>query len=148
MTPDNHSSSDILSDTIRVTPVIIPRPADMRRLYEAGGWWEEGWDESHLSAIVTSSFAFVAAEDSAGSWVGMGRLISDGVSDAYLQDIVVLPEWEGRGIGSAIVQTLLDICINNGITWIGTIAEPQTEYFYRRFGFAKMNSYTPMRYEK
>lgn len=77
----------------------------------------------------------------------MGRIISDGVSDAYLQDIVVLPDWRNRGIGTAIVKKLMTICMHSGIGWIGIIAAPETEYFYRRFGFAKMNGYTPMRYE-
>ena len=124
------------------------RPADMQALFRAGGWWEDDWNDALLDAIVAESFAFVTASMDDGSWVGMGRLISDGVSAAYLQDIVVLPAWEGQGIGSAIVGILLDICSSAGITWVGTIAGPQTEYFYRRFGFARMNSYTPMRYEK
>ena len=147
--PDNHSFRDpIPLGLVRIAPVEIPRPSDMRALYQAGGWWEDEWDDQYLIAIVEKSFAFVAAETPEGTWVGMGRLISDGVSDAYLQDVVVLPEWEGQGIGSALVQTLLDICHEQGIVWIGTIAEPQTEFFYRRFGFARMNAYTPMRYER
>lgn len=137
-----------LTGGIRVLPVTDSRPADMKALYIAGGWWEDDWDDDYLSAVVSCSFAFVAALAPDGSWIGMGRLISDGVSDAYLQDIVVLPEWEGKGIGSSIVTILLDICRKSGIEWIGTIAGPQTEYFYRRFGFSKMNSYSPMRYER
>lgn len=124
------------------------RPGDMKRLYETGGWWDESWDDSYLNAVVARSFAFAAAVIPDGSWIGMGRLITDGVSDAYLQDIVVLREWEGRGIGSAIVDILVKTCRERGISWVGTIAGPQTEYFYRRFGFAKMNGYTPMRYER
>lgn len=147
--PEEESHGDpVPSGLVRIMPVKDPRPADMRALFLAGGWWEDTWDDHYLEAIVRHSFAFVAAEVPDGSWVGMGRLISDGVSDAYLQDIVVLPEWEGQGVGSAIVQSLLDICHEQGIVWIGTIAGPQTEYFYRRFGFAKMNAYTPMRYER
>ena len=34
----------------------------------------------------------MAAIDPDGRWIGMGRIISDGVSDAYLQDIIVLPK--------------------------------------------------------
>lgn len=131
----------------KVRQTRVCRPGDMRLLYQAGDWLEEAWDDAHLQAIVEHSFAFVAAELPDGSWIGMGRLISDGVSDAYLQDIVVLPAWEGKGVGSAIVRELLGICASHGITWIGTISEPQTEYFYRKFGFSKMNRYTPMRYE-
>lgn len=78
----------------------------------------------------------------------MGRAISDSVSDAYLQDIVVLPEFQGKGIGSAIVSTLLSGCRSKGIDWIGVIAEPEAAYFYRKFGFARMGGYTPMRLER
>ena len=133
---------------VTVSQAIEPRPADMRELYRAGDWWDDSWDETYLSAIVEKGFAFVAAIAPDRTWIGMGRLISDGVSDAYLQDIVVLPSWEGNGIGSAIVRCLLSICKEKGIDWIGTVAGPETEYFYRRFGFARMNRYTPMRYER
>ncbi len=133
---------------VKISRATTAHPGEMRELYVAGGWWDDAWDESHLSAIVEMGFAFVAAEAPDGRWIGMGRLISDGVSDAYLQDIVVLPQWEGYGIGSAIVRFLLSICKDSGIDWIGTISEPETEYFYRRFGFARMNRYTPMRYER
>jgi len=133
---------------VTVSQAIIARPADMRELYLAGDWWDDSWDEAFLSAVVEKGFAFVVAVAPDGTWIGMGRLISDGVSDAYLQDIVVLPAWEGHGIGSAIVRCLLSICREKGIDWIGTVAGPETEYFYRRFGFARMNRYTPMRYER
>jgi aralkylamine N-acetyltransferase len=133
---------------VTVTKATSARPGDMRDLYLAGDWWDDSWDEVILSAIVQKSFAFVAAVAPDGRWIGMGRLISDGVSDAYMQDIVVLPEWERHGIGSAIVKCLVMICKESGIDWIGTISEPETEYFYRKFGFARMNRYTPMRYER
>ncbi|MDD1729955.1 MAG: GNAT family N-acetyltransferase [Methanospirillum sp.] len=136
------------SGTVLITRVSQARPGDMQALYLAGDWWQDEWDDRYLSALVKMSFAFVAATAPDGSWIGMGRLISDGVSDAYLQDIVVLPSWEGNGIGSAIVRSLLAICKEHGITWIGTIGGPQTEYFYRKFGFSRMCGYIPMRYER
>jgi aralkylamine N-acetyltransferase len=133
---------------VQISRVTTARPDDMENLYRVGDWWEDDWDNNHLLDVVEKSFAFVAAVAPDGSWIGMGRLISDGVSDAYLQDIVVLPAWEGNGIGSAIVKELLAICREKGIDWIGTIAGPETEYFYRRFGLSRMSGYTPMRYER
>ncbi len=136
------------SGTVLITRVSQARPDDMHALYLAGDWWQDDWDNHYLAALVEMSFAFVAAIAPDGAWIGMGRLISDGVSDAYLQDIVVLPSWEGNGIGSAMVRCLLAICKEHGITWIGTIGGPQTEYFYRKFGFSRMCGYIPMRYER
>jgi len=120
---------------------------EMRRLYLAGDWWEPEWNDEILSRIVSLSFAFVVATDPDGQWIGMGRIISDGISDAYLQDIVVLPGWRDKGVGSAIVKKLLDICKESGIGWIGVIAGPETEFFYRKFNLFRMGGYTPMRYE-
>ncbi len=120
---------------------------DIRALFRAAGWWEEKWNDEILCEIVQKSFAFVVASRPDNRWIGMGRIISDGVSDAYLQDIVVLPKWRGHGIGTAIVRKLMTICREEGIGWVGVIAAPETEYFYRKFGFAKMNGYAPMRYE-
>lgn len=120
---------------------------EMRLLLRCGEWWEDYWDDSVLSVIVEKSFAFVVATDSDNRWIGMGRVISDGVSDAYLQDIVVLPEWREKGIGTALVKKMMTLCHDAGIGWIGIIANPNTEYFYRRFGFSRMGGYTPMRYE-
>lgn len=136
-----------MSETYVLEQVHVCRPDEMRQLLKAGDWWEEYWDDSVLITIVEHSFAFVIAKDNSDKWIGMGRVISDGVSDAYLQDIVVLPEWREKGIGTAIVRNLMKLCYDAGIGWIGIIAAPETEYFYRRFGFARMGGYTPMRFD-
>ena len=78
----------------------------------------------------------------------MGRLISDGVSDAYIQDLVVLPEYRDKGIGREIVKTLINHCKKKGIHWVGLIAEPDQDGFYSNLGFKQMKNYIPMKYEK
>lgn len=104
-------------------------------LYRAGGWWNEAWDPAGLRDLIAGSFAFAVAIDSAaGRAVGMGRVISDGVSDGYVQDLVVLPGYRGRGIGTMILSTLLNYCKSAGVTWVGLIAEPGTEAFYTESG--------------
>ncbi|KUG15402.1 gcn5-related [hydrocarbon metagenome] len=116
-------------------------------LYRAGGWWLNDHDPTRLPELVRSSFAFaVAVEDATGRSVGMGRVISDGVSDAYIQDMVVIPEFRGRGAGRKIIRVLLAYCYERGVTWIGLIAEPGTEEFYTGIGFSRMKDHIPMRY--
>ena len=99
-------------------------------LYRAGGWWMQDHDPAHLPALVRSSFAFaIAVDDATGRSVGMGRVISDGVADGYIQDLVVLPEFRGKGVGRKILRTLLAFFYERNITWIGLIAEPGTDDF-------------------
>jgi aralkylamine N-acetyltransferase len=105
-------------------------------LYRAGGWWrEEPVSRAVIPAMVSGSFCFLVARESRGRIVGMGRVISDGASDAYIQDVVVLEEFRARGIGREIVRRLAERCVEAGILWIGLVAEPGTKAFYERLGF-------------
>lgn len=114
-------------------------------LYRAGGWWKEEYNPDDLPRLVQGSFLFaVAVDEKTGRAIGMGRIISDGVSDGYIQDLVVLPEFRKTGIGSEIVSTLVKKCVELGIIWIGLIAEPDTEKFYLPLGFHPMNGHTPL----
>ncbi|MGV8129925.1 MAG: GNAT family N-acetyltransferase [Methanolinea sp.] len=116
-------------------------------LYRAGGWWKEWWDPSHLRVLIRSTFLFVVAVDrKTGRTVGMGRAISDGVSDAYIQDLVVLHEFRRQGIGEAILKRLVEVCLSRGITWIALVAEPGTQEFYKGAGFSPMEGHIPMLY--
>ncbi|WP_363054431.1 GNAT family N-acetyltransferase [Methanoregula sp. PtaB.Bin085] len=100
-----------------------------------------------LPHLIRGSFAFaVAADIATGRAVGMGRIISDGISDAYIQDVVVLPEYRKSGIGRDIVSILIGHCLQAGITWIALIAEPGTEKFYLPIGFRLMERHIPLIY--
>jgi GNAT superfamily N-acetyltransferase len=124
-------------------------PREIEAMYRAAGWWKEEYDSSELPHLVRSSFVFtVAIDTSSGKAIGMGRAISDGISDAYLQDLVVLPEYRGHGVGAGIIKILVETCISRGITWIALIAEPGTENFYLPNGFTRMSGYVPMRYTR
>jgi GNAT superfamily N-acetyltransferase len=114
-------------------------------LYKAGGWWKETYDPALLPHLVRSSFCFaVGVHRPSGRTVGMGRLISDGVSDGYIQDLVVLPQYRGIGIGRAIVRRLVDFGLSAGVTWIALIAKPGAEPFYECMGFSPMAGFIPM----
>jgi aralkylamine N-acetyltransferase len=132
-------------DKIRVELVTSWDQDSIVDLYRAGGWWNEPLDKARLPDLISGSLLFAVAFNPAfGRTVGMGRAISDGLSDAYLQDLIVLPEWRRRGVGRRIAATLLDGCRSRGIKWIGLIAEPGTEAFYRSLGFESMKGYVPM----
>jgi len=114
-------------------------------LYRAGGWWKDEYRPEDLRHLIRGSFAFAVASDTkTGKAIGMGRVLSDGVSDAYIQDLVVLPEYRASGVGSAIVSSLVKKCKDRGITWLALIAEPGSESFYIPLGFQVMGGHIPM----
>lgn len=122
--------------------------ASIADLYRAGGWWREEWDDAAIQPLISGSFAFVVAvETSTGRTVGMGRAIADGVSDAYLQDVVVLPAYRKQGIGRRIVGDLIRHCTAAGISWVGVIAEPGSAGLYAALGFTPLTGHLPMLYQ-
>jgi aralkylamine N-acetyltransferase len=82
-----------LGDNISVQLVHSWDKIEIANLYRAGGWWKEEYDPDELPRLIQGSFLFaVAVDKKTGRAIGMGRVISDGVSDGYIQDLVVLPE--------------------------------------------------------
>ena len=135
------------AEGIRVSCVRAWRTEDIVALYRAGGWWKDAYNPAEIPRLISGSFAFAVAEDiNNGHAVGMGRAISDGVSDAYIQDLVVLPAYRGRDLGAAMVSSLIERCREAGISWIALIAEPGSEAFYLPLGFARMEGHIPLIY--
>lgn len=95
-------------------------------------------------ALQNNLFDVVAVAN--GEVIGMGRLVGDGVMYWYLQEIVVLPEYQGMGIGTAIVNRLLEYIADHtepgNFTSVGLTAAEGKEGFYERFGFSKSRGMT------
>lgn len=137
----------IVGNNITIQLVHSWDEVEIANLYRAGGWWKEEYNPEDISRLIRGSFLFAVAIDTkTGRAIGMGRVISDGVSDGYIQDLVVFPEYRKTGIGTQIISTLVKKCVERGISWIGLIAEPATEKFYHPFGFRPMEGHTPLLY--
>ncbi len=118
-------------------------------LYKAGNWWKEHYKKQALTKLIKGSFVFaILLNKKTGKAIGMGRIISDGVSDAYLQDLIILSEFRGLGLGKQLVNELVGYCYNNGIKWIALISEPNQDGFYKKIGFKKMINYIPMKFKE
>jgi ribosomal protein S18 acetylase RimI-like enzyme len=70
--------------------------------------------------------------------VGVGRALADGVDASYICDIAIHPEYQGQGIGKAIVNKLVEF--SKGHNKIILYANIGKEPFYAKLGFAKMNT--------
>lgn len=83
-----------------------------------------------------NSYAVVFAFDE-DKMIGFGRAISDGAYQAAVYDVAVLPDYQGKGIGKAIVDRIVAQCPNcNFILY----AAPGKDLFYEKFNFRKMKT--------
>jgi aralkylamine N-acetyltransferase len=137
-------------DAARITVIMIRVPTENQihqivQLYRMQGWWQAGDGESphYIPRLIAGSHCFAVAVKEE-EIVGMGRAISDGISDAYIQDVAVRDDFRKQGIGRRILQLLLDRLHADGLHWIGLIAEPGSDNLYRRAGFREMSSRIPM----
>ncbi|TLM81532.1 MAG: GNAT family N-acetyltransferase [Actinobacteria bacterium] len=76
-------------------------------LYDSVGWAAYTRDPAGLqTALRNSTFVVTAWRDS--QLIGLARAFSDDVAIAYLQDILVQPEFQRGGVGRRLVQACLE----------------------------------------
>ena len=99
--------------------------------------WNEIKEKQALTGISNSAFLISAvANDKA---VGTARVVSDGGYIMLIVDVMVLPEYQGKGIGKTMMQKVMDY-INGNIEngqhlFVSLMAAKGKEPFYTRFGF-------------
>jgi ribosomal protein S18 acetylase RimI-like enzyme len=107
-----------LSALYRIAPLGEKKPADLK------------------TAFSNSRFKCFIFED--GKLIGVGRALSDGVDCSYLCDIAVHPEFQGRGLGKAIVLKLKEL--SAGHKKIILYANVGKEPLYKKLGFKRMRT--------
>jgi amino-acid N-acetyltransferase len=107
--------------------------ATIRRLVAEAGINRMALDWHHF--VIAENEAGAAASDGAhGRWgnlLGIGQIKQHGDGSRELASIAVVPEWQGRGIATAIIRHLLER--EPGTLYLTCRGE--LEGFYARFGF-------------
>ena len=126
----------------RELSVISPEMTEeMTELYRQAGWLAPEESGAFIPRAMAGSTVALGVFDGS-RLIGMGRAVSDGVSDAYIQDNAVSPDYRKRGIGGEIVRHIVAALRARGIDWIGLVGEPGTEHFYEELGFTRKPGYT------
>lgn len=71
------------------------------------------------------------AVDAAGKVIGTGRLLPDG----HIGRMAVLPAWRNRGVGAALLRSLLEAAGSRGMRRLALNAQTRAIDFYARYGF-------------
>jgi GNAT superfamily N-acetyltransferase len=88
---------------------------------------------------IHTAWRVVGAYDTAsGAQAGFARALSDGICDAYLADVFVLPDHRGHGLGKAIVSAMVDQGPGAHLRWWLSTADAHG--LYEQFGFAVPDS--------
>ncbi len=126
---------EYLCATIELVDNVL-KPEDFIRLRVTAGFADVPVEHAR-KALQNGLINVSALKD--GELVGMGRLVGDGAMYWYLQEIVVLPEYQGMGIGTMIVNHLVDYAVKNSstgtFTTIGGVSARGKEGFYQKLGF-------------
>jgi len=71
--------------------------------------------------------------------IGCGRVVGDGGIYFYIQDIIVLPEFQGRGLGRRIMDAVMNYLSSHAHpnAFIGLMAAKGVSGFYEKHGFAE-----------
>ena len=113
---------------------------DVLPLYQAVGWTNYTNQPQMLAQALSHSLATYLARDGE-KIVGLVRLIGDGFSSVFVQDLIVLPSYQRQGIGSNLMKEAL---ADYKDAYQIQLATEQTEKnlgFYRSLGFETLSSF-------
>lgn len=105
------------------------------RMLSTDAYWARWRTRADVDTQFDAAWRVVGVYDPATrAQIGVARAVSDGVSFAYLADVIVDPEARGRGVGKLLVQTMIDDGPGAGFRW--TLFTDDAHGLYEQFGFA------------
>lgn len=107
-------------------------------LYDLVGWGH--YDKKISQKALDNTFYSITVYDNEKP-IGYGRIIGDTICFLYIQDIMVIPEYQSKKIGTMIMNKLLDkineVKKENQNLRVYLGASKDKETFYEKFGFIK-----------
>lgn len=111
----------------------VPAPL-IAGLRESVGW--NRMQSAYENPLMTSYF-HIAAYDG-DELTGYIDTVSNGVTDAYIQDLMVRPDYQGTGIGTELMKRMIARLKERNIYMISVVYEEKLKLFYKKFGFWDM----------
>jgi GNAT superfamily N-acetyltransferase len=120
-----------------------PAANDYQRLFETTGWNQQyRANRKELYQSITNSWHVLSAYHK-DELVGFGRVVSDGILYALICDLIVTPAYQRQGIGSTLLQKLIDRCHLQKIRVIWLFSAKGKSAFYKNFGFLERPADAP-----
>lgn len=114
---------------------IILNVEDILYLYNDVGWNSYTKDIDSLIKSIKNSLKVISVWDK-DLLVGLIRVVGDGHSIIYIQDILILQKYQNRGIGKRLIEIILDKYKNVRQKVLLTDKEEKNILFYKKVGFS------------
>lgn len=112
--------------------------SEILRLYTSVAWTAyTDYPEVLRKGFENSMLILAAYEDD--QLLGVIRTVGDGHTIVFVQDILVFPEHQRKGVGSALLQAILDRYSHVRQIELATDNTPKTIAFYKSMGFREMS---------
>nr|YP_010619573.1 hypothetical protein PN023_pgp191 [Tayloriella tenebrosa]WAX03586.1 hypothetical protein [Tayloriella tenebrosa] len=109
---------------------------DLERLCDSVGWVRRPLKKVKLaldnSFLIVSLFYY---QQSKKKLIGFARVTSDGSFNATIWDVAIDPEFQGQGLGKALMNEVIKNLRSHEISTITLFADPEVVKFYRNIGF-------------
>ena len=124
--------------TIRKQEIV--KLEDVLHLYQAVGWTNYTNKPQMLEQSLSHSLVIYLALDG-DAVVGLIRLVGDGFSSVFVQDLIVLPIYQRQGIGSALMKEALEDYKDAYQVQLVTDQTEKNVGFYSSLGFEALSTY-------
>ena len=124
--------------TIRKQEIV--KLEDVLHLYQAAGWTNYTNQPQMLEQALSHSLVIYLALDG-DAVVGLIRLVGDGFSSVFVQDLIVLPSYQRQGIGSSLMKEALKDYKDAYQVQLVTEETEKNVGFYRSMGFEILSTY-------
>lgn len=111
--------------------------SEILNLYRSVGWTAYTKNPKTLKNGFESSLLTLAAYENK-KLLGILRSVGDGYTIVLIQDILVFPEYQRKGIGSQLIQAILERFQNVRQIQLTTDNTPETVAFYKSLDFREM----------
>ena len=118
----------------------IVKLEDVLHLYQAVGWTNYTNQPQMLEQALSHSLVIYLALDG-NAVVGLIRLVGDGFSSVFVQDLIVLPSYQRQGIGSSLMKQALEDFKEAYQVQLATEQTEENVGFYRSMGFETLSTY-------
>lgn len=114
------------------------KEAEIRRLYTEVGWTAYTENMSVLEQGYKNSLLVLAAYEN-DELLGIIRVVGDGFTIIFVQDILVFPREQRKGVGTALMKAVLDRYPDVRQIMLATDNTSKTVAFYKSLGFTEFS---------